>query len=386
MLHGEVAAYLLKKHDEPSTRRQDIIHPSEMAKADWCHKQTYFRLSNTPPTNSGATKFSFQLENIFEEGNEIHAKWQAWLTEMELLWGRWYCPKCHMFWVGTAHENDHWNHARVEYKEVPLDNGLIAGHADGAIPSKNALVEIKSVGLGTLRFEEPSLLRENHVETTNGKKIYDIDAIWANMHRPFSSHLRQGNIYLWLCQQMGLPYDRMVFLYEFKPNQASREFVVKYSPTIMDPLLDRVNDVEYALRSGKPPVQPPHTSPTAPVCKSCAFYDLCWRNDAEPSSTEDTQRHLTDGNGVPAGEAGIGEAESLPAVQTDRANTRPAGRVDRTRRRKSDAVVQHDDSVVHLSVGSGFDSGSGRKVRRSNPRQDQSPFDADAEGKDGISN
>src|SRR5258708_1016138 len=84
VLLSDIQAHLLAETSKPTDRRQDIIHPSEMAKGDWCHRATYYRLAGwTPPKDD---KFSFVLQNIFAEGHEIHRKWQKWISEMGRLW------------------------------------------------------------------------------------------------------------------------------------------------------------------------------------------------------------------------------------------------------------------------------------------------------------
>jgi len=76
VLLGDIQAYMMKEHAKPSDRRQDIIHPSEMAKEGWCPRSTYYRIKACreasdpflkPPENIGV-----QLLNIFDEGHNIH--------------------------------------------------------------------------------------------------------------------------------------------------------------------------------------------------------------------------------------------------------------------------------------------------------------------------
>src|SRR4051794_2675167 len=153
----ELRGYLLRKSkEEISDRRQDVIHPSEMAKKEWCPRQTYYRIAKTPidPGTDPTRLYSFQMANVFAEGHHIHAKYQGWLADMGRLWGVWKCSYCEYSFVGQA-TNTWPSHYRdgqpthlvpnrllcagttkpFVYKEVPLhsDKYLIAGHADGAI-------------------------------------------------------------------------------------------------------------------------------------------------------------------------------------------------------------------------------------------------------------
>lgn len=259
-----------------NTHRTGVIYPSEMAKTNWCPRATYYRMSGRPAPQSSS---SFTLENIFAEGNAIHAKWQRWLSETGLLWGDWRCGRCSEIvlrstrpegsqfggCVGTSYiefkdgivpntaEFPHdW-----KYKEVTLGSTShkVTGHADGALVKHNCLIEIKSIGVGTLRFEAPTLLEQNTHEI-NGRKVVDVDGMWKNLHRPLLSHVKQGNIYLWMAKEMGLPFDSIVFLYEFKANQQAKEFQISMSEDILSPLLDTAAEIELCLTRGVPPACP----------------------------------------------------------------------------------------------------------------------------------
>ena len=110
------------------------------------------------------------------------------------------------------------------YEEVTLDAKrelLIAGHADCGFD--DTLVEIKSIGLGTIRMDAPDLLARYH----EGKADRP-DRALAGHHRPLKSHLVQGDIYLHLAHVLGLPFTQIVYLYEFKANQLTKEFTIKY--------------------------------------------------------------------------------------------------------------------------------------------------------------
>lgn len=256
-----VAAHL--RNRTPEFRRQDIIHPSEMAKADWCPVATYNHILHGKPRE----ELKFTQENIFAEGNAIHAKWQTWLADAGTLWGNWRCLACgaqvrESARPLTACPSDHllW-----DYREIPLrsTSHMIAGFADGGIWDENCLIELKSVGLGTLRMEEPALLNRHRIKTADDKWITDIDGLWKNIRRPTPSHMRQGQIYLWLAREMGLPFTKIQFVYEFKPNQQVKEFSVSLNEEILAPLLDKALRIKHAIERGKPPVC------ELEECKSC---------------------------------------------------------------------------------------------------------------------
>ena len=277
----------VKQDDQVTKHRHNIIYPSEMAKADWCPRATYYRMigKEIPPTKS-----SFTLENVFNEGNMIHNKWQNWMSSTGKLWGDWRCIRCAEYvknspkpssdfsgpcvgtgWVklkgqatysldgsGTQKYSQDLTQEFThdwKYKEVTLRSTSlpVSGHADGALTDHNILVELKSLGVGSLRFEAPNLIKEHTHETKTGKKIIDVDGMWKEFHRPLSSHIRQGNIYLWMAKEMGLPFDRISFVYEFKANQQAKEFVVPYSEDIIRPLLEKATSIQMCVTHGDVP-------------------------------------------------------------------------------------------------------------------------------------
>jgi hypothetical protein len=178
----------------------DHIHPSEMAKADWCPRATYYRLKTGKVFDDS---FSFVLENIFDEGNEIHRKWQNRMRQTGKLWGSWRCLIC-MQWRhqcfapgpadgGMCYDKiiHHW-----EYKEVPLEDkdSLIWGHEDGAMCDPTALtvdgymVELKSVGLGTLRIDDQERIPTSFCPGTTWKPSTAIMfTIWTSSGRNLST-------------------------------------------------------------------------------------------------------------------------------------------------------------------------------------------------------
>jgi hypothetical protein len=291
----EVNKVLAERRKIPQTiHRTNIIFPSEMAKSTWCPRATYYRMSGRPDPESFS---SFTLENIFAEGNSVHSKWQGWLSDTGKLWGDWRCSRCAEYVKDSVKPGDFFSGSCVgtgwvqlkspvgittgftrniveefphdwKYKEVTLKSVSlpIAGHADGALTDHNVLIELKSVGIGSLRYEAPKLLLQ-HTHVINGKKVVDIDGLWKDINRPLSSHLRQGNVYLWMCKEMGLPFDRISFVYEFKASQQVKEFTVGYSEEIMSPMLVTATRIKNCLEQGMIPECP------FGGCSSCKPYD-----------------------------------------------------------------------------------------------------------------
>ena len=49
-----------------------------VAKSEWCWRHDYYRIRGYP-VDAKSQNPSFHMENVFEEGHEIHHKWQRWL-------------------------------------------------------------------------------------------------------------------------------------------------------------------------------------------------------------------------------------------------------------------------------------------------------------------
>ena len=110
---------------------------------------------------------------------------------------------------------------------------------------------------------------ENHTHDMRGKRIIDVDGIWRDFHRPLASHVRQGNLYLWMAKEMGMPFNKISFIYEFKSNQRSKEFLIPFSQEIVQPMLDTANAVLEALAKGNAPACQ-HKDGS---CSQCRPYD-----------------------------------------------------------------------------------------------------------------
>ena len=311
-------------------RRIDVIHPSEMAKADWCIRATVMRiLGDLRPEE----EFSPFLENIWEEGNFIHLKWQNWLAQSGRLFGNWKCIRCGTKMYGVTHdaiaeygiccwdsEKHTAPHHSWQYAEFNMSHGLVHGQVDGIID--NHIVEFKSVGMGTLRIDAPKLMKENYHKDL---KLYDINAIWRGIKRPLPSHSRQGLTYLWLAEMNGLPYDLATFVYEFKPNQQVKEFTVKQNKRILKPLLDKVHKIEDGVASGKAP--------------ACEFGGCKYCDPATEAKSEDRpviRRRAKSG----------GSGSSRAPI---RRNPKSAGRSDRARRQASDAPDEQAGKLGRIS-------------------------------------
>jgi len=375
VLLGDIQTHVVKEvARDKVNRRADIVHPSEMAKTDWCPRATNYRILGQPPNNDEA--IAYGTASIFETGNTAHTKWQNWLREMGRLYGRWVCTICDHTWLATspdACEVCGCVREHLRYKEVPLQaesRYLIAGHADGAVLDIRSMIEIKTVGTGTIRIEEPDLVKRHTKKTIDGKTILDLDSLWNGIKRPFPSHRRQAQIYLRLANLMGLDVDRMVFLYENKANQQPKEFTIAYDPAATAELFETARDIKFAVAEGKLLDRPKDFSADSAPCTKCPFIGACWRE--EPNGQDhQAERDAGDGTAEPGGETPPGAAPDLTADQTTARPSRTAGRSHRTGRRRADATVQPSDEMERVPERPGRSGRGRRTVRRRSSRQDQ---------------
>ena len=266
-LVGPVERHMLTKPIDTS-RRQDVLHPSELVKNTFCKKSAYFKLLGHTEEEQ---RPSLRLRSIFDEGHTIHAKWQGWLEEMGNLYGAWLCAYCDRYFWALSPDNCPGcnNHSYLKYKEVPLfdDELRISGHADGWVIGLGEpfIIEIKSIGAGTIRMEQPALLANN-----DG----DLSKAWRDIRRPFPTHLRQGQLYLEVIRRMkvaghfpniDIPQE-CVFIYELKADQSYKEFVVSADQEIISDCLDTAFEIVHAVRVGQVP------DCTVRNCKSCAQF------------------------------------------------------------------------------------------------------------------
>jgi hypothetical protein len=257
-LIGDIERHLMKQPE--SDRRTDVLHPSEIIKADWCHKYAYYLLNGGKAKKE---KPNLRLQNIFDEGHFIHAKWQNRLADMGVLYGNWYCETDNRSEWGVSSEVNNGSSV-FEYKEVPLvyEPLRIHGHADGWVKGigDDCLIEIKSIGAGTLRFEAPELLYD-----ADG----DLTKAWKNIRRPFRTHLLQGQMYLELAKrQFGddAP-NEIVFIYELKADQDYKEFTIKSDYYVVERIFNAAQKVIDAVDAGVSPAC--NVDPAG--CKYCSL-------------------------------------------------------------------------------------------------------------------
>lgn len=266
LLLADIRAHVAAEALRPDpARRADVLHPSEVCKPEWCPRAAARQLRGVAPKEPET--HGFQLEAIFQYGHDAHARWQRWMAEMRLLEGTWHCLNCRNdFYARGALVCDCGCDALV-YQELRLHSAplLMEGYTDGYVPDRQALVEIKTVGEGTVRMYDPVLHARHRLATERGE-ITDVKGLWDAIHRPLLPHLRQGQVYLHLARGMGLDAQRIVFLYDSKLTQAAKEFAVSYDASLIQPILEGAAAVKAHVQDGGP--EPACRFPGA--CKQCA--------------------------------------------------------------------------------------------------------------------
>jgi hypothetical protein len=233
-----------------------------MIKKDWCKRGSYFLLKGHERI---AEKPNLRLQSIFDEGHYIHAKWQNWFQEMGVLHGKFRCLSClEITWGTSPSECGKCGWKTLEYAEVTLvDEELrIAGHTDGWIKGigDDCLIEIKSIGPGTIRSEAPNLMMD-----ADG----DFMKAWNSVRKPFGPHVLQGQLYLELMKRMGNDVNEIVFLYELKADQSYKEFSVKADYELVRHVFEGAKIVVDAVNANE---VPDCSNQPGGVCKQCAPY------------------------------------------------------------------------------------------------------------------
>ena len=108
--------------------------------------------------------------------------------------------------------------------------------------------------------------------------------IWMGINRPFASHLRQGQLYLWMTWPR---YEQILFIYESKFHQQTKEFLVDYNKSLIAPILEEVRDVAQAVRQGINHQTAPRGRKILSVrcARRASTVDTCWQLGAPNGTT-----------------------------------------------------------------------------------------------------
>lgn len=353
-------------------REAHKIHVSEVTKEDSCPRMLYYKVTGAERTDV-AKSTGHQLQIIWSAGHDAHHKWQRWLQEMGDLWGTWKCLSCEDEWIDTSPECCRTcGKILLKYQEVNLEHEdyLLVGHADGAVPRLNSFVEVKSFSVGTVRVDNAKLVNE-HTHKIDGRTVVDHDGLWKAINRPLKSHLKQGMMYLWLAKQMGLPYDRIVFIYEFKSTQATKTFEVRLSERILAEPLAILAEVQDHVARGVVPERPRLFAPDAKPCNTCPFKSGCWGLKVDDNDEESAA--VSPGGSGAGGEEASGGTEVPAATEADSANSRGARGHHRSTRQATDRDDDQPDPVGRAPRRAVGNRGGGRAVGRGGNGEVPSP-------------
>lgn len=263
VLLADIQAEVRRINEERNASRDtQHLHASEICKADWCPRATGYRITGAP-AEAEAPRWNVA---VYEEGHDIHDRYQRALWRLGKLQGEFGCESCGYIWWATAPKLcAECGSTFLTYLEVPIEDSSIRliGRGDGLVDE--GLVEVKSIGLGTIRLEVPGMYRSYTQGEVDAVKLFD------SIQRPFPSHLRQIMFYL-----RARELRRCIVLYEYKLNQKAKEFVVRYQPHIIEEIVEQAVLVKNAAAQGKVVRRPEWAEEGHKTCKSCVYRTTCW--------------------------------------------------------------------------------------------------------------
>ena len=245
-----LAQAAVENNQQTEKRDTKYLHPSEICKRDWCPRSSMYKILGLEEPKE--KQYGFITLNIFATGHLIHSKWQGWLERSGVM----------------------------KQSELPIfdEEHHIMGTADGLIEDANgqAILEIKSVGTGTVRYENVELYKQYE-----SKEITDAE-LFKRIRQPFITHLRQINLYMHVT---GI--HQGIILYEWKATQDCKEFEVKYQPSLIQHILAAASLVKQHLQDGTLIGRPGWAKKDHKTCKQCPYREVCWRNDVYGNDTRD---------------------------------------------------------------------------------------------------
>lgn len=350
-------------------RESHKIHVSELVKSHACPRHLTYKITKVEPTDPPAAAYH-RLEMIWAAGNAEHEKWQRWLKEMGDLWGSWRCMTCTHEWEALSpSECTECGSSLLEYREVDLDveSHYLVGHADGAVPRLETLVEVKSFSVGSVRMDDAKLV-STHTHKVDGRTLVDHEGLWNAVKRPLRSHLKQGMMYLWMCKQLGMPFERITFIYENKTTQATKTFEVKLSERFIREHLDVLEEVLEHAKNGTLPKRPALFDRESRPCKDCVFRSTCWEEETSDNHGEESAAVPSRRPRSRSEETG-GEAEVRTARQAREGSAAGSRRHHRTGRPQSDRDDDAADQVGRAPRRATRDGRGRRAVGRSGDGQ-----------------
>jgi len=255
------------------------LHASEICKSDWCPRSSWYRITGVPAD----TKAKRGNVLIYREGHDIHDRHQGALWKAGRLSGEFKCLDCGLIWWATSPDScPSCDCVHLKYWEVPIEDESIRllGRGDGIVEGTAVgpvLLEVKSIGLGTIRIEVPGVYRDFE---TKEMSLYEL---WGAIKRPFPSHVRQIMLYM---RALGLKH--CIALYQNKWDQGLKAFHVRYLPNTIEPIITQCKTVVEALENGSVVRRPEWAEDEkTKACKECPYRRTCWKLGDDDGDVQD---------------------------------------------------------------------------------------------------
>jgi hypothetical protein len=288
--------YLLSKQLSSQKDHSSFFHPSLISKGVECQVWWYYFLKNF---ESVPEEWSDESLTAMMIGSSIHDSIQKALYEMGMLEGVWKCISCgHKFWALSpkdkcevcGQEFKSWYY--LKFKEVPIQIGLISGHADGIINKDG----------GRTLGEFKSIKNESRPNAP-----YSFERVIAS-NRPMDDHYLQTQLYLYgwdqLLKQSSIaedilideqgnltvvkldgpiwdgvkvvgPLENGIIDYVAKNSSEKKSFLIKKDQNSIQHLLDTMTFIQKAFLEDCPETLKGIDSKTSNSCKKCRFRKIC---------------------------------------------------------------------------------------------------------------
>lgn len=250
-------------------RDTEHLHASEVCKSEWCSRASWYRITGVPADRK--EKRGNIL--IYREGHDIHDRIQGALWRLGRLTGEFKCLTCEHIWWDTSPEACPRCEARwLKYWEVPIEDKSIRllGRGDGLVEGTRlgqVLLEVKSIGLGTVRIEVPGIYRDYSTGDMS------LNELWMTIKRPFPAHVRQIMLYM-----RALGVHNCIAYYQNKWDQGQKAFHVRYLPKAIAPLIEQMEMVVDNLANDRVVRRPEWAhDETVKTCRECQYRVTCWR-------------------------------------------------------------------------------------------------------------
>jgi len=258
---------------------------------DKCHRQIayhYYYAKGYIDLDESSIKNTIdaKLERIFENGHNVHARWNRYFRNTNAILGCWRCVQCKKLIgddlaLGCLEPNKPCSCGCKEdykYEEVGFfdEETMWGGHVD-------AILDIDLYR----KYQKSFLLKiddtDKEVETQNADKylIVDLKSInpmqFNKLENPLPGHITQMQIYLYLSN---LKYGK--FIYEDKGSQSTKEYLVVRDEHMLAVKKEEAIWLKFVLTNDDKGVRRlpnrKYNSRSHRDCLRCKFRGDCWKD------------------------------------------------------------------------------------------------------------